>query len=104
MLRPRYIVGYAVLLALVITAALTFLTNPVRRDRINPVATNYRINVNTADPATLALLSGISLKIGGYIVEHREKHGPFRTLADLDEVNRLGPVTIQKIAPYISFK
>lgn len=92
------------LLALVITAALTLLANPARRDRIIPVATRYRINVNTADPATLSLLSGISLKIGGYIVEHRETQGPFRTLADLDEVNRLGPATIQKIAPYISFE
>ena len=79
------------------------LGHPVRRTQINPQQTHLRININEADIATLSLLSGISSKLGENIVEHRRTMGPFRSLEDLDRVRFIGPSTMRKIGPYITF-
>ena len=77
---------------------------PVHRASIQPEQLNYRINLNTADEDTLCLLSGVGRKIAQYIVEHRETNGPFRSIAELDEVPRIGPTTIQSIAPFVTLE
>ncbi len=89
------------LAALMLVIAVCWHARPVPRASIQPSQLNYRINLNTADEDTLCLLSGVGRKIAGYIVEHREAHGPFRSMAELDAVSRIGPVTIQSIAPYV---
>jgi competence ComEA-like helix-hairpin-helix protein len=103
-LRPLHRAGAILLLIMIAAVCVRWITHPVHRASIEPQSTHLRININTADVPTLSLLSGISTTISNYIIEHREKHGPFRTLADLDKVNRIGPTTIQKIAPYITFE
>ena len=55
------------------------------------------VNVNTADAQTLAReLQGIGLAKAQAIVAHREKHGPFRSIADLSRVRGIGEKTLER--------
>ncbi len=96
-------IGALLIIALLAATVVHWLTHPARRDRMEPRPTGFRININQADVATLSLLSGISSKIGESIVEHRQTHGPFRSLEDLKAIRFIGPVTMRKIEPYITF-
>lgn len=96
-------IGALAIIALLAATVVHWQTHPARRDQIQPQSTGYRIDINQADIATLSLLSGISSKLGEFIVEHRQAHGPFRSLEDLDAIRFIGPVTMRKIEPYITF-
>ena len=56
-------------------------TSPEANDQ-QPAATNQqtpqRININTASANELETLPGIGRGLAARIIEHREKHGPFR--------------------------
>ena len=56
-----------------------------------------RINLNTADAATLADgLVGIGATKAEAIVAHRREHGPFKTVDDLLLVRGIGSSTLDK--------
>ncbi|WP_287130270.1 phospholipase D-like domain-containing protein [Candidatus Cyanaurora vandensis] len=61
------------------------------------------INLNTAAAATLEQLSGISPTTARAIVSYRETNGPFRSLADLDPVQGIGPKTLERLAGQVTF-
>jgi competence protein ComEA len=61
------------------------------------------VPVNRADGETLATLPGIGPVLAGRILHHRERHGPFRDLADLEEVPGIGPARARAMAPYVLF-
>lgn len=63
----------------------------------------FRLDVNAAGPAEWMLLPGIGEKTAQAIIAHRARVGPFRTLADVDRVPGIGPVTLEAIAPYLVF-
>lgn len=60
-----------------------------------------RLNLNTADEASLELLPGVGPTMARRIVEHRKKHGPFRSVLDLDAVEGIGEKTIERLAPLL---
>lgn len=62
-----------------------------------------RVNVNTADAATLALLEQVGPERARRIVEYREAHGPYRALGDLLEVEGIGQKTLEQLAGRICF-
>lgn len=103
-LSPLHRIGLFLLFAMLIATVVHWIGQPVRRDCIEPMDLNFRINVNTADVNNLSLLSGISGKISEYLIEERQTHGPFTQPEDLDRVRWIGPVTIRKIAPYVTFE
>ena len=74
---------------------------PMRRAALEPASFDYRINVNTADAATLQLLPGIGPSLGRHVVEHRQAHGPFERAAELENVHRIGPHTRRDIEPWV---
>jgi competence protein ComEA len=54
------------------------------------------VNVNTADAETISRsLEGIGLSKARAIVEYREKHGPFKSPADLSLVKGIGDRTVE---------
>lgn len=54
-----------------------------------------RVNINTADAATLArVLSGVGLKKAEAIVRYRETNGRFDAAADLAKVSGIGEATV----------
>lgn len=61
-----------------------------------------RVNINTAPAAELELLPGIGPGLAQRIIEHRQRSGRFRTVAELDKVKGIGPRTIERLRPLVS--
>ena len=59
------------------------------------------IDLDRAQAADLELLPGIGPQLAARIVEHRERHGPFRSLDALMEVRGIGPRTIERLRPVL---
>lgn len=56
-----------------------------------------RININTADAATLALaLDGVGLTRAEDIIAYREQHGDFESVEALAQVRGIGPATLER--------
>lgn len=61
-----------------------------------------KINVNTAPAAELELLPGVGPVMAKSIVEYREKHGPFKSIVELDRVKGIGARTLERLAPLVT--
>lgn len=62
-----------------------------------------RINVNTADAATLGLLRQIGPERARQIVAWREQNGPFRSYQELMQVSGIGSRTVQGLVEQVCF-
>ncbi len=62
------------------------------------------ININTADVATLAELTGVGQSKAEAIVAYREANGPFQDPADLAQVKGIGARTVEKNADRLTVK
>ncbi|UMY18665.1 RNA-binding transcriptional accessory protein [Methylobacterium organophilum] len=69
----------------------------VVEDAVNAVG----VDVNTASPALLAQVSGLSATVAANIVSHRDANGPFRSRAALKKVAGLGPKTFELAAGFL---
>ena len=56
-----------------------------------------KININTADEATLATLPGIGKKGATAVIEYRTKNGPFKTVDDLKNVPGITDLTVERL-------
>lgn len=70
---------------------------------VEKVSSSAKVNVNTADVATLQQLSGIGDVKAKAIVDYRNKIGKFKSAQDLINVPGIGEATIEKIKPFLSF-
>lgn len=62
-----------------------------------------RIAVNEASSEELQRLPGVGPALAARIIAHREEHGRFRKLEDLDAVSGIGPALLEKIGPLVRF-
>jgi protein Tex len=69
----------------------------VVEDCVNAVG----VDVNTASPALLAHISGLSESLAGAIVRHRDEKGAFRSREALRDVPRLGAKTFEQAAGFL---
>lgn len=69
----------------------------VVEDCVNAVG----VDVNTASPALLARISGLSSTLAESIVSHRDTHGAFASRAALKKVPRLGAKTFEQAAGFL---
>ncbi|MDE2261105.1 MAG: RNA-binding transcriptional accessory protein, partial [Gammaproteobacteria bacterium] len=69
----------------------------VVEDCVNAVG----VDVNTASPALLARISGLSESLAAAIVSHRDEKGAFRSREALREVPRLGAKTFEQAAGFL---
>ncbi|WP_051343593.1 helix-hairpin-helix domain-containing protein [Alicyclobacillus herbarius] len=60
-----------------------------------------KIDLNTADAATLETLPGIGPARATAIIQYREQHGPFASVQDLDKVTGIGAATLARLSPYL---
>ena len=63
---------------------------------------NNKININTADAATLEKLPGIGEVKAGAIIQYRKSHGMFKTVHDITRVSGIGEKTFEKIEELIT--
>jgi len=59
------------------------------------------IDLNSATEQQLEQLPRIGSSTAKAILEYREIHGPFKSINDLEKVKRVGPKTVELIAPYL---
>jgi competence protein ComEA len=60
------------------------------------------VNVNMAAAEELETLPGIGEVLAQAIIAHREEHGPFGTVDELEEVSGIGPVTLEEIRDLVT--
>lgn len=56
-----------------------------------------RLNINTATPAQLMSIRGVTEKIAHGIVDYRKEHGPFRSIEDLVKMDCINSSFLDKI-------
>ena len=62
---------------------------------------DYRIDLNEGAWIEYVMVPGIGEKTARAIVGWRERHGPFDSIDQLDQVPGIGPVTRDKARPYL---
>jgi competence protein ComEA len=60
-----------------------------------------KINLNSASVDQLTALPGVGPKLAARIVEHRQKEGAFRSVAELMNVKGVGEKNLAKIQGYL---
>jgi competence protein ComEA len=55
------------------------------------------VDLNTAEQSEIAQVPGVGPKVAEAIVEHRRRHGPFKSVDELKSVRGVGPATFEKI-------
>lgn len=71
--------------------------NAVVEDCVNAVG----VDVNTASPALLSRVSGLTAVTAKNIVAYREENGPFTAREQLKKVSKLGPKAYQQCAGFL---
>lgn len=61
-----------------------------------------KININSADSATLQQISGIGPVTADKIIEYRKSNGGFTKIEDLKNVNGIGDKTFEKMKDYVT--
>ena len=60
------------------------------------------VHINSADSAELQRLPGVGPAIAGRIIEHRTSIGRFTRVEQLMDVRGIGPVTFDKMRPFVA--
>ncbi|MEM7402906.1 MAG: ComEA family DNA-binding protein [Myxococcota bacterium] len=63
-----------------------------------------RLNINSATAADLAQMPHISKTLAQRIVQHRQQHGPFGNLQQLQTVKGVGRATIKKLSAFVTVR
>jgi competence protein ComEA len=77
-------------------------STPASRSQAIPTTVARRININTATLAELDTLPGIGPVTAQSIIAYREAHGPFNTIEDIMDVPGIGPATFERIKDLIT--
>lgn len=60
------------------------------------------VNLNAADRAELLQIPGVGPAMVDTILAHRQKHGRFESLDELDTLPGIGPKTVEKLRPWLA--
>ncbi|MDP2994297.1 MAG: helix-hairpin-helix domain-containing protein, partial [Anaerolineales bacterium] len=71
---------------------------------VESVVNNVGVDVNTASPALLTHVAGVSPKLATRIVAYRDANGVFRLRADLRQVSGLGPKAFEQAAGFLRIR
>ena len=66
------------------------------------LSTDGRIDINLADVALLETLPGIGPALAQRIVEYRENNGLFESVEQLQEVDGIGPMVLERVRELIT--
>ena len=68
---------------------------PIREKGGTVLAQAARVDLNRADREALCLLPGVGEKKAEKILEYRRAHGPFASLQEVENVEGIGPKTVE---------
>ena len=71
---------------------------------VEGVVNRVGVELNSASPALLGRVSGLSSRLAAAIVARRDAHGPFRSRRELLEVPGLGPKTFEQAAGFLRLR
>lgn len=60
-----------------------------------------RVNINTATPAQLLSVRGLTERMAASIVDYRREHGPFRSVEDLVKTGGINAAFLDRIRPQV---
>lgn len=69
-----------------------------------PTSPMLRVDINAANPMELAHIYGIGPALAVRIADYRGEHGPFASVADLNVVAGVGPITVQRMVAHAGGK
>ena len=64
----------------------------------------FPININIADEITLQALTGVGPAYAARIVKYRTENGLFKDVDELTNIRGIGPITMQKLRPYVTIE
>lgn len=67
-----------------------------------PATVSAPIDLNRADRNTLTTLPGIGEALANQILAYRDTHGPFTSLAELLNIDGIGPERLEALLPYLT--
>jgi competence protein ComEA len=70
-------------------------------DRASPLEARYLVDINSADWPEIAELPDIGETLARRIVDSRASTGVFKDHDDLRRVRGIGPLTLEKLRPYL---
>ncbi len=70
-------------------------------ERAEPIAIDFKIDVNRADWPELTLMPNIGEQLAKRIITDRQERGPFRDLSELRRVRGIGPKTLESMKPFL---
>jgi competence protein ComEA len=70
-------------------------------DRASPLEARYLVDINSADWPEFAELPDVGETLARRIVESRAEAGEFKDHDDLKRVRGIGPLTLEKLRPYL---
>ncbi len=70
-------------------------------DRAEPLTARYLVDINKAEWFEFAELPSVGEMLARRIVESRATAGPFGDHEDLRRVQGIGPLTLEKLRPYL---
>lgn len=68
----------------------------------SPVAAGGLVSLNRSDQAALESLPRVGPSLALAIIAHRDEHGPFTDLAQLDDVPGIGPALLATLTPLVT--
>lgn len=75
-----------------------------KADPKGQAAKPQKVNINDASKAELMKLEGVGAGAAERIIAHREAHGPFKRVQDLDKVDKVGKAVLERNAGRIAVK
>lgn len=105
-MHARVAVGLAAALLIVQAVMLDAWPRSAALQPIPAEQARLRLNPNDASAAELQLLPQVGPAIAQNIIAYRESVAQppaFRCPEDLDRVKRIGPVTVERLRPYLAF-
>ena len=70
-------------------------------DHVQPELAEFKVDINQADWAELALMPGVGEVLAKRIVTDRDANGSFHDHSDLRRVRGIGPKTLDGMRPYL---
>ncbi len=68
------------------------------------LSASHKVNINSADVATLTTLKGVGPQLAERIVEFRENNGPFKKVEDITAVKGVGTKILERNKNLIAIK